>query len=140
MADSVYNRAMLKLSGRAIIGKSEYGIDPESANYVAQRIKVAHDMGVQMAVVIGGGNIWRGAEAAAHGMDRSTADYAGMLATVINSLALQDALERQGLETRHPGRHRNAVHRRALTSAAAPSATWRRAASSSSPPAPATPT
>ena len=100
MAGSVYKRAMLKLSGRAIIGKSEYGIDAESANDVAQRIKVAHDMGVQMAVVIGGGNIWRGAEAAAHGMDRSTADYAGMLATVINSLALQDALERQGLETR----------------------------------------
>ena len=100
MAGSVYKRAMLKLSGRAIIGKSEYGIDAESANDVAQRIKVAHDMGVQMAVVIGGGNIWRGAEAAAHGMDRSTADYAGMLATVINSLALQDALERLGLETR----------------------------------------
>ena len=100
MAGSVYKRAMLKLSGRAIIGKSEFGIDAESANDVAQRIKVAHDMGVQMAVVIGGGNIWRGAEAAAHGMDRSTADYAGMLATVINSLALQDALERQGLETR----------------------------------------
>ncbi len=100
MAGSVYKRAMLKLSGRAIIGKAEYGIDPESANNVAQRIKVAHDTGVQMAVVIGGGNIWRGAEVAAHGMDRSTADYAGMLATVINSLALQDALERQGLETR----------------------------------------
>ena len=100
MAGSVYKRAMLKLSGRAIIGKSEYGIDAESANDVAQRIKVAHEMGVEMAVVIGGGNIWRGAEAAAHGMDRSTADYAGMLATVINSLALQDALERQGLETR----------------------------------------
>ena len=100
MAGSVYKRAMLKLSGRAIIGKSDFGIDGDSANDVAQRIKVAHDMGVQMAVVIGGGNIWRGAEAAAQGMDRSTADYAGMLATVINSLALQDALERQGLETR----------------------------------------
>ncbi len=100
MAGSVYKRAMLKLSGRAIIGKSEFGIDAESANYVASQIKIAQDQGVQMAVVIGGGNIWRGAEAAAQGMDRSTADYAGMLATVINSLALQDALERQGLETR----------------------------------------
>ncbi len=100
MAGSVYKRAMLKMSGRSIIGKSEYGIDAESANYVAGQIKIAHDMGVQMAVVIGGGNIWRGAEAAAQGMDRSTADYAGMLATVINSLALQDALERHGLETR----------------------------------------
>ena len=100
MAASVYRRAMLKLSGRSIIGKSEFGIDAESANYVASQVKVAHDQGVQMAVVIGGGNIWRGAEAAAQGMDRSTADYAGMLATVINSLALQDALERQGLETR----------------------------------------
>ncbi len=100
MAGSVYKRAMLKMSGRSIIGKSEYGIDADSANYVASQIRIAQDLGVQMAVVIGGGNIWRGAEAAAQGMDRSTADYAGMLATVINSLALQDALERQGVETR----------------------------------------
>jgi uridylate kinase len=100
MAASVYRKAVLKLSGRSLIGKSEYGIDAASANYVAGQIKIAQDMGVQMAAVIGGGNIWRGADAAAQGMDRSTADYAGMLATVINSLALQDALERQGLETR----------------------------------------
>ena len=100
MSGAVYKRAMLKMSGRSIIGKSEFGIDAKSANYVAGQIKIAHNLGVQMAAVIGGGNIWRGAEAAAQGMDRSTADYAGMLATVINSLALQDALERQGLETR----------------------------------------
>ena len=100
MNKSIYRRAVLKLSGRALVGNSEYGIDPDAASYIASQIKAANDLGVQIAAVIGGGNIWRGAEAANHGMDRATADYAGMLATVINSLALQDALEKHQLATR----------------------------------------
>ena len=100
MKKSIYRRAVLKLSGRALVGNSEYGIDTDAASYIASQVKAANDLGVQIAVVIGGGNIWRGAEAANHGMDRATADYAGMLATVINSLALQDALEKHQLATR----------------------------------------
>lgn len=95
-----YKRIVLKLSGEAIQGKSGYGIDLGVTNSIAQQIKEVHKLKVQIAVVIGGGNIFRGEKAAEKGMDRSTADYMGMLATVINGLALQDALERKGVLTR----------------------------------------
>jgi uridylate kinase len=96
-----YGRVLLKLSGESFKGKRGYGIDPEAVAYMAQQIRNVWDMDVQVGVVVGGGNIWRGAEAEAEGMDRASADYAGMLATVINSLALQDALERHyGVDTR----------------------------------------
>ncbi|MFN3974508.1 MAG: UMP kinase [Dehalococcoidia bacterium] len=91
-----YARALLKLSGESLKGKKEFGIDWEAVGYVAQQIHQANSQGVQMAIVVGGGNIWRGTEAAGQGMERATADYAGMLATLINALALQDALERLG--------------------------------------------
>jgi uridylate kinase len=91
-----YTRALLKLSGAALKGEGEFGIDWKAVRYVAQQVHRANGEGVQMAMVVGGGNIWRGAEAARQGMDRATADYAGMLATLINALALQDALERLG--------------------------------------------
>ncbi len=94
MADVKYNRILLKLSGESFKGDRGFGIDPKAVRYVAHQIKNVRDMGVQLGVVVGGGNIWRGAEAETEGMDRVTADYAGMLATVINALALQDALER----------------------------------------------
>ena len=100
MNKSVYRRALLKLSGESLVGKAKFGIDPEATSYIASQIKAADELGVQIAAVIGGGNIWRGAQAAEQGMDRATADYAGMLATVINSLALQDALERHQIMTR----------------------------------------
>ena len=89
-----YARVLLKLSGESFKGKRGYGLDPEAVSYMAHEIKCARDMGVEIGVVVGGGNIWRGSEAESEGMDRASADYAGMLATVINSLALQDALER----------------------------------------------
>jgi uridylate kinase len=100
MSKSVYRRALLKLSGESLVGKAKFGIDAEATSYIASQIKAADELGVQIAAVIGGGNIWRGVQAAEQGMDRATADYAGMLATVINSLALQDALERHQLMTR----------------------------------------
>lgn len=100
LGKAVYKRALLKLSGQSLQGALSYGIDSNAVNYAALQIKEASDMGVQIAVVVGGGNIWRGQEAAFQGMDRATADYAGMLATVINALALQDALEKLNLETR----------------------------------------
>ncbi len=93
-------RALLKISGESLKGTSGSGIDPERVSYIAAQVKEAHSLGVQMAVVIGGGNIWRGGIAEKWGMERATADYAGMLATVINALALQDALEHQGVDTR----------------------------------------
>jgi uridylate kinase len=95
-----YTRVLLKLSGEALMGGQAYGIDPKVASTLAEEIKRVWAMGVQVAVVVGGGNIWRGISAAAGGMDRATADYAGMLATVLNALALQDALERIGIHTR----------------------------------------
>ena len=94
VAGAKYSRVLLKLSGESFKGKRGYGIDPEAVVYMSSQIKDIYDMGVQVGVVVGGGNIWRGAEAEAEGMDRATADYAGMLATVLNALALQDALER----------------------------------------------
>ncbi|AEF17333.1 MULTISPECIES: UMP kinase [Thermoanaerobacterium] len=93
-----YKRIILKISGEALSGSTGYGIDFETVNLIADQIKEVKEMGVQIGVVIGGGNIWRGREGV--GMDRTTADHMGMLATVINSLALQDALERRGVETR----------------------------------------
>ena len=93
-------RALLKLSGEALMGERPYGIDPEVARRIAAEAATAHGEGVQVAVVVGGGNIFRGLAAAAGGMDRATADYMGMLATVMNGLALQDALEQAGAPTR----------------------------------------
>jgi len=90
-----FKRILLKLSGESFKGDREFGIDPDSVGFMAGEIKTLVDMGVEIGVVVGGGNIWRGSEAAAKGMDRATADYAGMLATVINGLALQDSLENQ---------------------------------------------
>lgn len=95
-----YKRVVFKLSGEALQGKSGYGIDTNVTNSIAEQIKQIYELKVQIAVVIGGGNIFRGAEAAKNGMDRSTADYMGMLATVINGMALQDALEKTGVFTR----------------------------------------
>jgi uridylate kinase len=95
-----YKRILLKLSGEALMGKREFGLDDAILRMVAKQVKDVMEAGVQVAVVVGGGNIWRGADAAARGMDRATADYAGMLATVINALALHDALEKQGLVAR----------------------------------------
>ena len=95
-----YNRIVLKLSGEALMGKRDFGIDDAILKKVARQVKDATEAGVEVAIVVGGGNIWRGADAAARGMDRATADYAGMLATVINALALHDALEKQGLVAR----------------------------------------
>jgi uridylate kinase len=96
----VYKRILLKLSGEALLGKRSSGVDPEVANYIAAEIKSLADLNVQIGIVVGGGNIFRGLEASSKGMDRTSADYMGMLATVINSLALQSALEMHGIATR----------------------------------------
>ncbi|MEI6610580.1 MAG: UMP kinase [Deltaproteobacteria bacterium] len=96
----VYKRILLKLSGEALLGKQSSGVDPEVANYIAAEIKSLSDLNVQIGIVVGGGNIFRGLEASSKGMDRTSADYMGMLATVINSLALQSALEMSGIATR----------------------------------------
>jgi len=95
-----YKRALIKVSGEALAGERSFGIDLAALKSMAMQIKQVRRMGVEIAVVVGGGNIWRGTEAAAEGMDRAAADYAGMLATVINALALQDALEKEGVDTR----------------------------------------
>ncbi len=95
-----YGRVLLKLSGEAFMGDLEYGIDPEAVNSIADQLKEVHDLGLEVAIVVGGGNIFRGMAASARGMDRATADYMGMLATVLNSLALQDALEKRDVYTR----------------------------------------
>ncbi|HEY86459.1 MAG TPA: UMP kinase [Dehalococcoidia bacterium] len=95
-----YKRVLLKLSGESFSGQDEYGIDTLIVTKVAQQIRRVVEMGVGVGIVVGGGNIWRGSKAEEAGMDRVTADYAGMLATVINALALQDALEREGIITR----------------------------------------
>jgi uridylate kinase len=100
MADLKFKRILLKLSGEALSGKSGFGIDVDEAESIASRIKEVRDMGVEVAVVIGAGNLWRGKQGLERGMDRSTADYMGMLATVMNAMALMDALERQGVLTR----------------------------------------
>jgi uridylate kinase len=99
-ATPIYKRVLLKLSGEALMGDQAYGIDPAVATQIATEIGEIQRLGVETAVVIGGGNIFRGVAASARGMDRATGDYMGMLATVINALALQDALEQQGVLTR----------------------------------------
>lgn len=100
MTEAKYKRVLLKLSGEAFRGKDDYGIDSSIVSKIAEQIKAVTEMGVGIAIVVGGGNIWRGAKAEKEGMDRGTADYAGMLATVINALVLQDILERGGVTTR----------------------------------------
>jgi uridylate kinase len=96
----IYKRALLKLSGEALMGEQQFGVDPAVATRIARDVGEIQGLGVETAIVIGGGNIFRGLAASARGMDRATADYMGMLATVINALALQDALEQQGINTR----------------------------------------
>ena len=95
-----YRRVVLKISGEALAGPRGVGIDPDIVDAIALELKEVSEMGVEVAVVIGGGNIWRGSRGAARGMDRATSDYMGMLATVINALAMQDAIEQQGVPTR----------------------------------------
>ena len=96
----IYKRVLLKLSGEALMGKRSFGIDPEMVSLIASEIKEVVNLGIQLGVVVGGGNIFRGVEANARGMERTSADYMGMLATVINSLALQSALEKLDVSTR----------------------------------------
>jgi len=95
-----YKRVLLKLSGEALMGDQSFGISPDTIKYVADEIRSIFDLGVQVAVVVGGGNIFRGIAASSYGMGRTAADHMGMLATVINSIALQDALEKKGVQTR----------------------------------------
>ena len=99
-AAPAFHRVLLKLSGEALMGEKRYGLDPDRIAAIAGEIVEVHRTGVELAIVVGAGNIYRGIEAAAEGMDRATADYAGMLATLLNALALQDALERRGAHTR----------------------------------------
>jgi len=101
MADTPrYKRVLIKLSGEALSGENKFGIDPDSAASLAATIKEIHDIGIQVGIVIGAGNLWRGKVGMEHGMDRSTADHMGMLATVMNALALADAMEHKGINTR----------------------------------------
>jgi uridylate kinase len=100
MADIKYHRILLKLGGEALAGPGGFGIDPTQAEVMATKVKRVYDLGVQVAIVIGAGNLWRGKQGLEHGMDQATADHMGMLATVMNALALQDALERVGVTTR----------------------------------------
>ncbi|WP_297035847.1 UMP kinase [uncultured Enorma sp.] len=100
MSDYRYKRVLLKLSGEALMGEAGYGIDPEVTDRLAHQVRELHDDGIEVGVVVGGGNIFRGMAGAAKGMDRAQADYMGMLATVMNALALQDAFERAGCECR----------------------------------------
>jgi uridylate kinase len=95
-----YRRILLKLSGEALMGDLAYGTDPSRVQAIAREVAAVHDRGIEVAIVVGGGNIYRGLKAAARGMDRATGDYMGMLATVLNALALQDALERDGVDVR----------------------------------------
>ncbi|MGE5676294.1 MAG: uridine monophosphate kinase, partial [Mycobacterium leprae] len=100
MEKPIYKRVVLKLSGEALAGEKGFGLDPVVVRYIAAQIKTVRDLGVEVAVVVGAGNFWRGRLGAEMGMDRATADYMGMLGTVMNSLALQDAIEQLGLPTR----------------------------------------
>jgi uridylate kinase len=100
MVELKYKRILLKLSGEALGGATGFGIDVDDAESIAERIKEVRQMGVEVAVVIGGGNLWRGKQGLEHGMDRATADYMGMLGTVMNALTVMDALERTGVYTR----------------------------------------
>ena len=100
MSSPVYRRILLKLSGEVLAGEQDFGIDPTKANQLANEIKSIHEMGVDIILIIGGGNIFRGLQAASKGMDRVTGDYLGMLATIMNAISVQDALEKNGVETR----------------------------------------
>ncbi|NJP36322.1 UMP kinase [Alkalicoccus luteus] len=100
MEQSSYKRIVLKLSGEALAGEQGFGIDPDMIQSIADQIREIHELNVEIAIIVGGGNIWRGMAGSAKGMDRATADYMGMLATVMNSLALQDSLENIGVQTR----------------------------------------
>lgn len=100
MPQPKYNRVLLKISGEALIGEAGYGIDPQVINRIADQIKEVVQLGVEIAIVIGGGNFWRGVSASANGMDRTSADYIGMLATIMNALGLQNALEQKDVWTR----------------------------------------
>lgn len=100
MSEFRYERVLLKLSGEALMGDAGYGIDPKILTSISRQLKEVADAGVQIAIVVGGGNIFRGIAASASGMDRAQADYIGMLATVMNALALQDAMEKHGVHTR----------------------------------------
>lgn len=100
MAENKFKRVLLKLSGETFLGKREYGIDPEFTSWLAAEITKAKKIGTQIAIVVGGGNIFRGTSAAEHGLERTVGDYIGMLATIMNSLALQAALEKEGIQTR----------------------------------------
>ncbi len=116
MVEPKYKRVVLKLSGEAMAGQSGFGIDPATIKEMVKEIKEVHALGVEIAIIVGGGNIWRGITGAEMGMERAQADYMGMLATVMNSLALQDVLENNGVPTR------------VQTSIVVLSATWKRAA------------
>ena len=96
----VFDRILLKLSGEALMGSMDYGTDPERVTQIAAQVSAVHKLGLEISIVVGAGNIYRGLQGAAAGMDRATADYMGMLATVLNALTLQDALEKQGSQTR----------------------------------------
>jgi uridylate kinase len=100
MTSPKYHRILLKMGGESLAGENNFGINPDSADSVATTVKNIHDMGVEIAIVIGAGNLWRGKDGLDHGMDRATADHMGMLATVMNALALADALGRVGIVTR----------------------------------------
>lgn len=100
MPSPKYKRILVKLSGEALMGDQSYGISPEMIDYLAGEVRSVYDLGIQIALVVGGGNIFRGVAASSYGLDRTSADHIGMLATVINSIALQDALEKRGVQTR----------------------------------------
>ena len=100
MNEPVFKRVLIKLSGEALMGPLDYGTDPETVGRIADQLKQVHDRGVEIGIVLGAGNIFRGLSAAADGMDRATGDYMGMLAIVLNALTLQDALEKRGVHTR----------------------------------------
>jgi uridylate kinase len=99
-AAPAFHRVLLKLSGESLMGDRDYGVDPRTVKAISQEVVAVREHGTELAIVVGGGNFYRGMKAAAEGMDRATADYAGMLATLLNALALQDALERLGVQTR----------------------------------------
>lgn len=100
MSTPKYRRVLIKLGGESLAGENNFGINPFAADTLARKLKLIHDMGVEIAIVIGAGNLWRGKEGLDHGMERATADHMGMLATVMNALALADALGRIGIDTR----------------------------------------
>ncbi len=100
MAEPLYHRVLLKLSGEVLAGEQGFGIDPNKASYLAEEVKSIYDLGVEIGLIIGAGNIFRGMQAASKGMDRVTGDYLGMLATIMNAISVQDALEKVGCETR----------------------------------------